>query len=85
MVDEVRGIERKFIELIGERLAIDDLSTINLDSRFDEDLGADSIDRHDIVFEAFKAYGLNINSQLTMQFKTVSQLWDYVDSHRKPY
>jgi acyl carrier protein len=63
-----------------EELGIDD-AAIREDSRFKEDLEADSLDLVELVMELEDGYGIRIGESEAERIKTVGQAVDFVLSH----
>lgn len=77
---EVKEIERKVKEIIADRMKID-VSEINTDSRFVEDLGADSLTVIDIVMKIEEEFGLDeIPDEDLEKIKTVKDAVNYIKS-----
>jgi acyl carrier protein len=65
---------------LSEELGIDD-AQIREDSRFKEDLEADSLDLVELVMELEDGYGIRIGESEAERIKTVGQAVDFVLSH----
>lgn len=63
-----------------DELGIDD-AAIHEDSRFKEDLEADSLDLVELVMELEDGYGIRIAEDEAERIKTVGQAVDFVLSH----
>jgi acyl carrier protein len=63
-----------------DELGIDD-AAIREDSRFKEDLEADSLDLVELVMELEDGYGIRIAEDEAERIKTVGQAVDFVLSH----
>jgi acyl carrier protein len=63
-----------------DELGIDD-AAIREDSRFKEDLEADSLDLVELVMELEDGYGIRIGESEAERIKTVGQAVDFVLSH----
>jgi acyl carrier protein len=72
-------LERIRLHLTDE-LGIDD-AAIREDSRFKEDLEADSLDLVELVMELEDGYGIRIAEDEAERIKTVGQAVDFVLSH----
>jgi acyl carrier protein len=71
-------------ELIRAHLAEEldlDSSQILLDTRFKEDLEADSLDLYTLVQELEDVYGVHISDQQAVEILTVGQAVDFVLGH----
>jgi acyl carrier protein len=65
---------------LSDELGIDD-AQIREDSRFKEDLEADSLDLVELVMELEDGYGIRIGESEAERIKTVGQAVDFVLSH----
>jgi acyl carrier protein len=65
---------------LSEELGIDD-AQIREESRFKEDLEADSLDLVELVMELEDGYGIRIGESEAERIKTVGQAVDFVLSH----
>ena len=64
-------------QVIVTKLGVEE-SEVTLDSRFREDLGADSLDELELVMEIEKIYNLSISDQQVENFKSVSDVMLYL-------
>lgn len=74
----------KVLELIREHLAAElelDSGEIREDSRFKEDLEADSLDLLELVMELEDRYGVRIPDDEAAKILTVGQAADFVAAH----
>lgn len=69
----------KVISLIADQLGVD-ASEISADSRFAEDLNADSLDLYSLVMAVEDEYGVEIPSEKLEELKTVQDVIDYIES-----
>jgi acyl carrier protein len=58
-----------------------DPSRIAPDTRFKEDLDADSLDLYELVMELEDGYGIRVSEQEAARIKTVGDAVDYVVEH----
>jgi acyl carrier protein len=58
-----------------------DPARINEDTRFKEDLEADSLDLVELVMELEDSYGIRIPDEEAVKILTVGQAADYVSAH----
>lgn len=73
-VDEVKAV-------IIDVLKIDD-ENINMDTRFIEDLRADSMDQFFLIDGFCEKFGLNISDEDAREIKSVGDAVRYIDSHK---
>lgn len=67
----------KMKEIIAEQLSID-AASINADSKFKEDLEADSLDLFELVMALEEEYGVEIPSEDLTNLLTVQDVMDYL-------
>lgn len=70
-------IEAKVIEIVAEQMGADK-STINRDTKFVEDLHADSLDTVELVMEFEDEFDTQIPDDQAEQIKTVGQAVDFI-------
>lgn len=70
-------IEQKVIEMVAEKLN-KDKSIITTDSRFIEDLKADSLDTVELMMAIEVEYGIDIPDDEATKIKTVSDVITYI-------
>ena len=64
-------------EIIAEKLGIE-ASEIKPESRFSEDLGADSLDLFEVVMGLEEAFNVSIDNEDLDQIKSVQDAMDYI-------
>ncbi len=67
----------KMKEIIADQLSID-ANSINADSKFKEDLEADSLDLFELVMALEEEYGVEIPSEDLTNLLTVQDVMDYL-------
>ncbi|MBS7262830.1 MAG: acyl carrier protein [Eubacteriales bacterium] len=67
---------------IADKLGID-ASTVAMETRFVEDLRADSLDMIDLITEFEDKYALEISNEDLQNLKTVGDIVNYLESHVK--
>jgi acyl carrier protein len=73
-IDDVKAV-------IIDVLKIDD-DNLNMDTRFIEDLKADSMDQFFLIDGFCEKFGLNISDEDAREIKTIGDVVRYVDSHK---
>lgn len=68
----------KIAEMIADQLGID-ASEVSADSRFKEDLNADSLDLFELVMALEEEYGVEIPSEDLEKILTVQDVIDYIE------
>ena len=71
------NIEQKVIEMVAEKLN-KDKSTITTDSKFIEDLKADSLDTVELMMAIEVEYGIDIPDDEATKIKTVADVIKYI-------
>jgi acyl carrier protein len=79
--DNSQALEKKVKDIIKERLEVEE-SEITPEARFQEDLGADSLDLVELVMQFEEAFEIQIPDDETEKLKTVGQAVEYIKSHR---
>jgi acyl carrier protein len=75
-------IEDKVIKLIAEKLA-KSIDEISLDSKFIDDLGADSLDQVELMMAFEEKFGCEIPDEEAVKLQTVQQAINYITTHKK--
>lgn len=73
---------KKVREVIVEVLKVDEKEVLE-DTRFVEDLKADSMDQFFLIDGFCEKFEININDEDARNIKTVSDVVNYVESHKK--
>ncbi len=73
-IDEVKAV-------ITDVLKIDD-DNLTMDTRFIEDLKADSMDQFFLIDGFCEKFGLNISDEDAKDIKTIGDAVRYIDSHK---
>lgn len=76
------SIEERVKEISAEQLDVDP-STVNLDARFVEDLGADSLDTVELVMAFEEEFDLEIPDEDAEKIRTVGDAVQYVKENSK--
>ena len=74
------AIEKKVKEIIIEQLGVSE-DKVTLDAKFDDDLGADSLDRVELVMSLEEEFGLEIPDEEAEKISTVGQAIKYIEEH----
>ncbi|MBX9703116.1 MAG: acyl carrier protein, partial [Silvanigrellaceae bacterium] len=72
-----KQIESKLIKIVSDKLNIEE-KNITLASRFQEDLGADSLDIVELLMEIEEEFGVAISDDEAEQIKTVGSAVNYI-------
>jgi acyl carrier protein len=78
MADTFEEIQAIIVDLLGV-----DEDEVTPDSRFREDLGADSLDLVELIMEFEEQFGGEISDEDAQEIKTVGQAVDYVGKRMK--
>ena len=71
----------KIQELVAEGLGVD-AAQVQPDSRFKEDLGADSLDLFELVMSLEDEFGVEIDSEELEKMSTVQDVMTYIEAHK---
>lgn len=71
----------KVKQIIAEKLEIED-AKITLDSRFREDLGADSLDTYELVYAIEETMKISIPDEKANEFEKVRDAVEYIQSQQ---
>lgn len=69
--------------IIVDKLDIDDASKVKLDSRFREDLNADSLDTYELVYAIEEQMNITIPPEKATEFEKVKDVVDFIVSQKK--
>jgi acyl carrier protein len=78
MADSIEGVK----EVIAEVMKID-TGNVTADTRFIEDLKADSMDQFFLVDGFCEKFNINISDEDARAIKTVNDVVTYVETHKK--
>ena len=68
-------------EILKDTMDIDE-SKITLDAKLKEDLELDSLDSVELIMSAEEEFGIEIPDEDVMNFKTVNDIVNYIESHK---
>jgi len=71
----------KVKKLIAEKLEIEE-AKIEMDSKFREDLGADSLDTYELVYAIEEEMGISIPDEKANEFEKVRDAVEYIQSQQ---
>jgi acyl carrier protein len=74
-------IETKVIQFIATKVENRDASTIGSSSKFEE-LGLDSMDTIQLLFDAEDNFGINFDGEEAKGFTTVGDIVSYIEKHQ---
>jgi acyl carrier protein len=80
---DTADIEAKVIQFIATKVENLDVSTISRASKFDE-LGLDSMDTIQLLFDAEDNFGINFDSEEAKSFTKVGDIISYIEKHQPP-
>ncbi len=78
-MEKTVNIREKVITIVAQHLGVDAKSVCG-DSRFVEDLGADSLDLVDLVMELEDEFSIQINDSETGKFKTIDDVVSFINT-----
>jgi len=76
---DAKQLEEKVIKIVAEKLNIDE-KNVTLASRFQEDLGADSLDIVELLMEIEEEFGVNISDEESERLKTVGDALKFISA-----
>jgi acyl carrier protein len=78
MVTSPKEIEKKVIEVLAEKSCFD-AEKIHFETSLIDDLGMDSLDAMEAVFQFEEQYGIEIDDEKMRQFRKVKDVVDYIN------
>jgi acyl carrier protein len=72
----------KIKALIAKKLDVDE-NKIELSSSFRQDLGADSLDTYELVYQIEEDFGIKIPDEKAQEFETVGDAYEFIKSQQK--
>ncbi len=75
-------IQKKVCDIVCKQLEVD-AAKVSLETKFAEDLGADSLDQAELVMEIEDEFDINIAEDAEGKIKTVGDLVTYIDAQLK--
>ena len=73
---------KKLCAIIADVLGIDP-DEITMDTTFDDDLGADSLDTVELIMDLEKEFNINISDSAAEQISTVGEAIKFIEEHSK--
>ncbi len=74
---DVKELELKLIKIVAEQLNIEE-KNVTAASRFQEDLGADSLDIVELLMDIEEEFGVNISDEESERLKTIGDVVKYI-------
>jgi len=71
----------KVQKIIAEVLKLDE-QKVTLDADLEKDLGADSLDAVEVIMALEEEFGLSIDDESAQEIRKVSDLVNYIESHK---
>jgi acyl carrier protein len=78
----MENVEQRVKKIVAEQLGVNE-SEIKNESRFVDDLGADSLDTVELVMALEEEFETEIPDEEAEKITTVQQAIDYIATHRK--
>ncbi|MCZ7644006.1 MAG: acyl carrier protein [Planctomycetota bacterium] len=75
-------IRKKVFDIVCKQLEVD-ASKVSMETKFAEDLGADSLDQAELVMEIEDEFDISIAEDAEGKIKTVGDLATYIDEQLK--
>ncbi len=76
------SVAEKVKQIIVEQLGVDE-AEVTANASFVDDLGADSLDRVELIMAFEEAFDIEIPDEEAEKIKTVQDATEYVDKHAK--
>lgn len=77
----VEEIFDKIKSMISEELSVDE-SKVNMDAKFKEDLGADSLDAVELIMRVEEEFEITVSDDLLGNLKSVSDIVNYIKDNK---
>lgn len=74
---DTKELELKLVKIVAEKLNIEE-KNVSAASRFQEDLGADSLDIVELLMEIEEEFGVNISDDESERLKTVGDAVKFI-------
>lgn len=74
-------IEAKVIDIVAEQMGVEKVK-VSRDTRFVEDLNADSLDTVELVMAFEEAFGVEIPDDAAEKITTVKDAIDFIEKHQ---
>ena len=78
----MENIEARVKKIVAEQLGVNE-ADVKTDSRFVDDLGADSLDTVELVMALEEEFETEIPDEDAEKITTVQQAIDYINAHKK--
>ena len=78
MTVSAQEIEKKVIEVLAEKSCVD-AEKIKMETSLVDDLGMDSLDAMEAVFQFEEQYGIEIDDEKMRKFRKVNDVVDYIN------
>jgi len=83
MMDErEKQLFEKMKKLIAEKLEVEE-EKVKMDASFRQELGADSLDTYELVYEIEETMKINIPDEKANEFETVKDAFNYINEQLK--
>ena len=76
------GVEERVKRIVQDQLGVEG-EDVSISSSFVDDLGADSLDRVELVMAFEEAFGIEIPDEDAEKIRTVQDAIDYIGKHAK--
>ncbi|MCL1955063.1 MAG: acyl carrier protein [Spirochaetes bacterium] len=72
----------KMKKIIAKRLIVDEIK-VTMEASFRQDLGADSLDNYELVYDIEEQMGIKIPDEKANEFETVKDAYEFIKSQQK--
>lgn len=69
-------------KIISEKLGVDE-ADLTADTNLTDDIHADSLDKVEFIMQVEEVYGITIDDEAAINFRTIGDVADYIEAHKK--
>lgn len=68
-------------KIISEKLGVDE-ADLTADTNLTDDIQADSLDKVEFIMQVEEVYGITIDDEAAINFRTIGDVADYIEAHK---
>ncbi len=68
-------------KIISEKLGVDE-ADLSADTNLSDDIHADSLDKIEFIMQVEETYGITIDDEVALNFRTIGDVANYIESHK---
>ena len=68
-------------KIISEKLGVDE-ADLTADTNLTDDIHADSLDKVEFIMQVEEVYGITIDDEAVINFRTIGDVADYIEAHK---